>query len=502
MQANIFQDYKLRAAPPQASPAPLGVRDERPRFSIVFKWSAAIGVLLIVAMGLLGGIAVDRQKQTFMAQMDQFGLAMASQLAGSTGEPLLADDQLALNLQLRQLTEKPGILGAALIGKLGKPLSIGLQPSPQALTLDPPTQRGLSWQWYDEAGLRHSARSYWAAIRFANLDAGMALITLDADTLELGLHAALRDIALATLLLIPAAVALGVFLARRLSRPLRTLASISGSLQPGEPVQMPRRPGQAEVDKIVEVYNRLAAGIQEKKQLETLFQRYVPTIFNGGFPIDPGQPSLTAHTVEASVLFCDVTGFTALSEPLPPNDVVKLLNQYFSYITLAAHSCGGVVDSFSGDCAMIVFGASNPDPLHALHAATCALLIRETIARINRCREQHGQRRLWFRIGVNSGPMAQCHLGGNERMQHTVIGDTVNVASRLCGLGDPGEITVGRHTAKNPEVAKRFMLFERPTQPLHGRREQVAPYGVSALDPQHQAQLRQILDRIFPLENP
>jgi adenylate cyclase len=159
-----------------------------------------------------------------------------------------------------------------------------------------------------------------------------------------------------------------------------------------------------------------------------------------------------------------------------------------------------MVDSFSGDGVMILFGGAAPDLHHALHATTCALLIQETVRRINARRVARGGFPVWFRIGVNSGTMAQCNLGSAERMQHTVIGDTVNLASRLCGIGGPGEITIGEDSAATHDVAERFRLQRRPRQPVQGRNGEVVPFRVDSLKPAHQAQLQHLLADVLPME--
>jgi adenylate cyclase len=467
----------------------------RSRLSLGVRWSVAVAVLVATTMGLLGWIAMDQQQRAFARQLDLFGKSMAAQLAGSAGEPLLADDRLALRLLIAQMPHDAGLRGTAILGR-GRPM-IGqgiVPPAPRAA----PQGDVLDWTWTGADGTVHRARTYWAPVRFGGLDAGLALVTLDADVLAQGLRSAISGTLLASLLLIPLAVGAAVLLARRLTRPLQALASLSGDLERGTPLDIPPAEGRSELDHIVQSFNRLAASIREKDRLETLLNRCVPLPLTRHLPQDPALPGLHAVNLEGSVLFCDVTGFTALSEPLPPDEVVYLLNEYFLYITSAAHSCGGVVDSFSGDSVMVVFADDADDPLHGLHAATCALLIRDTVARLNQCREARGERVVRFRIGVNSGPMALCYLGGEERIQPTVIGDAVNVAARLCGLGHPGEVTLGEGTAQAPEVAIRLRLTPLPVQPLRGRHEQMGPYRAEALADTHHSQLQEILERILP----
>jgi adenylate cyclase len=425
---------------------------------------------------------------------------MASQLAGSAGEPLLADDTLSLEVMLSRLTDQPSVLGAAILGRERTPMALGVQPPDWFVQSSSPYNAG--WQWRDSMGETRAVRSFRSPIRFSDLDVGIAVVTLDAGTYGQRLNSALIGLAVTILILLPGAVGLGVFMVRRLSKPLQALASLSDDMEDGEIAPFSGGAGQGEIDRVVSMFNHLSAQVQEKQRLENLFRCYVPTPLSDRLLQEPSQQPLQGKTFEGSVLFCDVTGFTALSETLPPEQVVDLLNEYFGYISIAAHSCRGVVDSFSGDCAVLVFGRGDPDALHAIHAATCAMLIRDTVRRINLRRAARAEFPVWFRIAVNSGPMAQCNLGGSERMQHTVIGDTVNVASRLCEISDPGHIILGEATALAPEVAERLLLSRLPRQPLHGRRGQVVPFQAEALAPKQQTQLRRTLDRLLPIEEP
>ncbi len=247
-------------------------------------------------------------------------------------------------------------------------------------------------------------------------------------------------------------------------------------------------------------FNRLGDQLSEQRRTESLLQRYVPATVTRRVLDEPAPASLHSTSMEGSVLFCDVAGYTALSENLPAREVVALLNEYFGCITAAAHSCGGTVDSFSGDCAIILFGGTGPDPLHALHAATCAVLIQESVHRINRRRLAGGLTAVRFHLGLNSGPIALCNLGGKERMQHTVIGDTVNVASRLCNVAEPGEILVGEESVRQPQVAERLQLKPLPPRRVRGRHRQVACYRIESLATEHERQLQRILEQIITLE--
>ncbi len=483
-----------------AAPGVFGRLLGRTSRSLTLKWSLAVGLLTTLAVVLLGWISVSQQTQAFSKQRDQFGTAMAEQLAGTAGEPVLAEDSLTLSVMVQRLVDNPRVLGAAVLGKTQVAISAGVQPPPHWGT-DAAQPARQTWRLTDDRGVSRELLSYHAPILFEDLIAGHALITLDAETLDRGLEGALRKLGVIILLLALVMVTVGILLTRRLFRPLRQLASASSALGRNESTRLPEGQRQDEIGRIMAAFDRLGDQLSEQQRTKSLLQRYVPATVTRHVLDDPAPSDLHSTSIEGSVLFCDVSDYTALSENLPAQEVVARLNEYFSSIAAAAHSCNGTVDSFSGDCAIILFGGTGPDPLHALHAATCAVLIRETVHHINRRRLAGGSTAVRFHLGVNSGPMVLCNLGGEKRMQHTVIGDTVNVASRLCNAAAPGEILVGEESVLQPQVAERLLLTSLPPRRVRGRQRLVASYKIESLTAEHERQLQRILEQIIPLAN-
>jgi len=125
------------------------------------------------------------------------------------------------------------------------------------------------------------------------------------------------------------------------------------------------------------------------------------------------------------------------------------LNKYLSIFTSCARIYHGTVDKFIGDAAMIVFGAPRADKDHRLQAMSCANAIRLVARKINQKREAKGLNQINLRVGVNSGLMQAGILGSEYRMEYTVVGDAVNLASRLCDAAQPGEALVSESVYNN-----------------------------------------------------
>jgi adenylate cyclase len=180
--------------------------------------------------------------------------------------------------------------------------------------------------------------------------------------------------------------------------------------------------------------------VRERRSREkavSLFRRFL----NPGVVrqiIDQGETieSLSGRTREVTVLFSDIRNFTSLSETRPPHEVVALLNRYFDRQVEVVFRHGGTLDKFIGDCIMAFWGAPLDDPDHANHAVAAALEMQETLLEFKNELAAEGSEVADFDvgIGVHSGPVVVGFIGAQRKLDYTVIGDTVNLASRVEGL--------------------------------------------------------------------
>ena len=186
-------------------------------------------------------------------------------------------------------------------------------------------------------------------------------------------------------------------------------------------------------------------------------------------------PALQAQRCEISVLFADISGFTRMSEGLEPLVLAGILNRTFEVMTEQIFSRGGTLDKYIGDAIMAFFGAPNPDPDHAKHAVEAAMAMQENLAALNAARPE-GFPELHMRIGINSGEAFAGDIGCEKRMDYTVMGSTVNLASRLeSGVAKPGQIVVGPRTAELYGLAE---LRQMDGFALKGIELQVRPFEV------------------------
>jgi class 3 adenylate cyclase len=161
-----------------------------------------------------------------------------------------------------------------------------------------------------------------------------------------------------------------------------------------------------------------------------------------------GDVELGGENRLVSVLFADIRGFTALTEGMEPQGVIGLLNECMEHLSRAIDAEAGVVDKFIGDEVMAVFGAPVTQNDHARRAVAAALNMREGMAAFNAVRMERGEVPLGIGVGINSGVAVAGNMGSTNRLNYTVLGDAVNLASRLAGQAKAGQILISGATLR------------------------------------------------------
>ncbi|MEP6681589.1 MAG: adenylate/guanylate cyclase domain-containing protein [Chloroflexota bacterium] len=179
------------------------------------------------------------------------------------------------------------------------------------------------------------------------------------------------------------------------------------------------------------------------REIDDLFLSYTSPQVASALWRDPGLARLGGRSYPAvTVLFADLRGFTSYSEVADREDLFGMLNAYFAAAVPIVLERKGTLDKFVGDALMALFNAPDADPDHALHAASAALAIQAACADVARDHPEWPR----FRIGLNSGPVLVGNVGSEQLRNFTAIGDAVNLASRLQGLAEPGQVVIGEAT--------------------------------------------------------
>lgn len=174
--------------------------------------------------------------------------------------------------------------------------------------------------------------------------------------------------------------------------------------------------------------------LRAKRQITGRFGQYVPPQLVEEMSLHPEAFSMAGDSREMTVLFADVRGFTTISEGMDPRELSKLMNEFLTPLTQVIHRHRGTIDKYMGDCIMAFWGAPISDAQHARSAVLAGLEMQATMAALEPQFKARGWPQLRIGVGVNTGRMSVGNMGSELRVAYTVMGDAVNLASRLEGL--------------------------------------------------------------------
>jgi len=213
-----------------------------------------------------------------------------------------------------------------------------------------------------------------------------------------------------------------------------------------------------------------------KRQLTGLFGQYVPPELVEEMSRDPENYSMAGRKAELTVLFSDIRGFTTISEGLEPNELATLMNQYLGAMTLVVRKHRGTLDKYIGDAIMAFWGAPVDDPEHAKNAVRTGLEMHVALHELNKDLVARGWPELKIGVGVNTGPMTVGDMGSPVRQSYTVMGDAVNLGSRLEGITKQYGVgfIVGESTRE--VLKKEFVFRELDRVRVKGKEDPVGIY--------------------------
>lgn len=218
---------------------------------------------------------------------------------------------------------------------------------------------------------------------------------------------------------------------------------------------------------------------RSKRQIQRIFGQFVnPTVVRQ-LSANPEKVELGGEEVEASIMFSDIEGFTTISESKKPKELVEFLNNYFSTASDIFFKHEGTIDKFIGDAVMVQFGIPLKNPDHRVRAVRAAYEFSQTVRAMTAAARERGEPVFSTRIGINTGTMVVGYIGGRTKKEYTVIGDTVNLASRLEGVNKyyGTSLMVSEATADD-RVRDEFLLREMDIMRVKGKHHPIKIYEV------------------------
>jgi adenylate cyclase len=460
---------------PETAPKP-GIR-----LSLKLKLSLLITGLLVAAVVLLSGFLLYQAERSLVAEMTKRGLTIAQNLANAAKNSLLTNDQLTLNLLVKDTMKDEDVAYVVVADHEGKVLAhtdvslIGRTFERRA-NLKPLGEVPLV-QTYSAAEGR--LIDFAVPLTFRRVSVGSVYVGFSQKSIEAALSKARNQTIGISVLIVLAGLGGALVLATLLARPIRRLVEGTRAIGAGDySVNLAVSSGD-EIGTLTAAFNQMAQSLREKEMIKRAFARYVAREVVDELLKDPEHLVLTGERREVSVLFCDVRGFTPLSERLSPEEVVLLLNDFYDLMIDATFRHEGTLDKFLGDAVMAVFGAPIAHADHSARAIRTALVMREGVERLSARRIQEGKDPITVGIGVSTGEAVAGTVGTQDRMEYTVIGDSVNLAARLESVAKPMQVLISGRTFR--EV--KDLVEARPLGVVRvkGKEEEVEVYEVLRL---------------------
>ncbi len=449
--------------------------------SLKVKLSLLITSLVVLAVVLVGVFLLRQQQQSLTVEMTKRGLTLAENFAASAKTPLVTNDELTLAVLVKDAMKDSDVAYVIVADADGKVLAQsdpsateGSMNRPSSLA---PLKDDLLIQTYRTGGRRMV--EFGVPLVYSQVPVGALYLGFSQRAIDAALAKARNEAAAITFVMVVLGIGGGVGLAALLSRPIHRLVGGTRAIAEGNFNVTLQVSSRDEIGALTESFNRMARSLREKEMIKRAFTRYVAREVVEEILKDPERLVLTGERREVTVLFCDVRGFTPLSERLSPEEVVLLLNDFYTLMIETTFKHDGTLDKFLGDAVMAIFGAPIYHPDHSLRAVRTALAMQAGTVELNERRRKAGKEPIAVGIGVSAGEAVAGTVGTEDRMEYTVIGDTVNLAARLESNAKPGVILISHATYERVRDAVKV----RPLGPMKvkGKEEEIEVYAVEGL---------------------
>ena len=239
---------------------------------------------------------------------------------------------------------------------------------------------------------------------------------------------------------IAAALTISLLVSRSMSGPVLELVRGTAAIQEGNFDYRVSVRSRDEIGRLAKSFNEMAGGLAQREKFRGILDMVADK--EVAQELIDGSVALGGETRQVSVLFCDIRGFTPLTQGMNPEEVIRMLNEHFTPLTRLVNEHHGVVDKFVGDLIMALFGAPKSYGDDAFNATACARAMIRERAKLNAVSKYH----IEVGIGVASGPVLAGRMGSENRLNYTVLGERVNLASRLCSKAGRMDVVIDQTT--------------------------------------------------------
>jgi adenylate cyclase len=416
------------------------------RIPIKVRLSVFITLLVVIIMAFLSFFYFRSQRDEFISQTVRLGKAIVVNLAYNSSVPLLEDDEANLHILLEEVSKIEDIEYAMILGKtelIRAHTDINKVNQPYdyiygATILQSDDQLEIK-RYYDKT---KETLDFYMPVEFNKVKVGGIHVGISLETLQKKISETRLFVISLTLLIISAGIGISFFISTQFSKPIYMLVNGTREIKNGNYNFKIDLLSNDELGDLTASFNDMAEGLRKKEIIQDAFGKYVAPEVVDMILKHPDEKWLKGKKLEATVMFADIRGFTSFSENTIPEEVIAVLNNYFTLATEIIFQYDGHVDKFIGDEVMAVFGVLLEHEDHPARAVMAALALQKELNTANLKLENSGKKPVKVGIGINVGELIVGNIGSKKRMEYTVIGDTVNFASRLTRLAGPDEIII------------------------------------------------------------
>lgn len=452
-----------------------------PRFPIWFQLSATTILVIVLTTAVFNFVILSRQQEQLYNQTVKIGQVSVNYFDNNAKIPLIEDDILQLNTIVKNASLVEGLVYAFIVdnndkvlahtdlSKVGKPMEIFKNKNKV-------TQTGAD-TWFNHVmpGEKH-VLNLSRPITFKGKKLGSVHVGVSVDFIQDMIMKERTSIIMITLLVILFSTIVAVLLGFRYSHPISKLMHATQEISRGNYRYRVDLERNDELGNLATAFNRMNEELWKNSLMQESFGKYVGSEVLEMIMANPQSTWLKGRRNKATVLFADIRGFTSYSDANQPEHVVEMLNEYFTIATGSILEFGGYIDKFIGDAVLGVFGVPVFQKNHTERAVRAALLLqhklREAGKHANKMYASVG-------IGIDTGIVVSGNLGSQVKMEYTVIGNSVNVASRLNGIAGPGEIIISKNV--HEEVLDIINAEAMPAQLIKGKPEPLEIYKIQNL---------------------
>ncbi|MDQ6954563.1 MAG: adenylate/guanylate cyclase domain-containing protein [Mariprofundaceae bacterium] len=411
-----------------------------PRFPLRWRWTMLVGAVVATSILVLAWGILDMERDAWLESLELQAKNSVNRLGNELKIPMLSGSAAEVESIARSFLQTVPIALTVHVQYVNGKQQQFNHTAMDNIAIDPAILNQIK---STKTAARFSDEQLWFAkqIDYGGTSLGAVAVRYSEEAWEALAGRLLKRMFFAASLVIVLASIFVFWIAGKLSLPIEKLAAAADQVAAGDYSVRLAVQGNDEISDATKQFNHMVKELAHKERMRDAFGKYLnPKLVSEVFEGSSGHVENT--TQDVTVLFADMVGFTSFSESCEPAEIVEVLNKHFEVFHRIIDYFGGHVDKYIGDAVMAVFNHPNEDTEHARHASLAAIAMTIACRKLGVLR-QNGEA-ISFRVGLNCGQVIVGSIGAAERLEYTVIGDTVNIASRMGGLGDGGELVASR----------------------------------------------------------